>query len=180
MKNFKTIVVFAGSVRKENYTLKTAKIIADEIESNDKYKCNIITLNDYDLPLPGRSAAGNDIERFREKVAEAVAVVMVTPEYNGSVSSVLKIMIENLSYPSEVNKKPVALVGVASGDIGAIKSLEHLRSISAHIGGIVLPKQASIPTVEEYFDENDNCTDPKIEKRIRSVAKYLIDYLEKR
>ncbi len=180
MNKIKYIAVLAGSIRKENYTLKVCNIIRDEIEISGNYKCEILTLNDYNLALPGRTQNTTEVEKFRSKVAGAAGIIMVTPEYNGSVSSVLKIMIENLSYPSEVNGKPVSLVGIASGDIGAIKSLEHLRSICAHIGGIVLPKQASIPTVEDYFDENDNCTDEKIEKRIRSVPRYLINYLENR
>ncbi len=180
MESRKNIAIFVGSIRKENYSLKTAKIITDEIEHNERYKCDILTLKEYDLSLPGESNDESKVKEFRTKVANAAGIVMITPEYNGSVSSVLKIMIENLSYPSEVNGKPVSLVGIASGDIGAIKSLEHLRSICAHIGGIVLPKQASIPTVEDYFDENDNCTDEKIEKRIRSVPRYLINYLENR
>ncbi len=178
MKTKNNIAIFVGSIREKNYTLKAAKIIADEIEKSEKYNPDILNLNEFNLTLPGHTGDKTKLEKFRSKVAGAVGVVMVTPEYNGSLSSVLKVMIENLSYPSEVNGKPVVLAGVASGDIGAVKSLEHLRSICAHIGGIVLPKQASVPNVEDYFDDNDNCTNAKIERRLRSVAKYLIGYLE--
>ncbi len=180
MKDRKNIVIFVGSIRRENYSLKTAKILAGEFNKHDNYECDILILKEYKLPLPGQTLPGSKVKEFRKKVADADGIVMITPEYNGSVSSVLKVMIENLSYPSEVKGKPVSLVGIASGDIGAIKSLEHLRSICAHIGGIVLPKQASIPNVEDYFDENDNCTDPKIEKRLRAVAAYLMNFLETR
>jgi FMN reductase len=74
--------------------------------------------------------------------------------------------------------KPVALLGVAAGSIGAIKALEHLRSVCSHIGGIVLPGPVSVAGVQNVFDEQGRCTDPAIEKRIRRVATNLIDYIE--
>ena len=72
--------------------------------------------------------------------------------------------------------KPVSLIGVASGVLGAVKSLEHLRSVCSHIGGFTLPRVVSIANVEDKFDEQGNCNDQGAEKEIRSVAKNLINY----
>ena len=49
-------------------------------------------------------------------------------------------MIENMGFPSVLAGKPVSLLGVAAGRIGAIKSLESLRGVCSHIGAIVLPR----------------------------------------
>ena len=73
---------------------------------------------------------------------------------------------------------PPALLGVAAGAIGAIKALEHLRSVCSHIGAIVLPGPVSIAAVQSVFDADGNCTDEKIEKRIRSAATNLTDYIK--
>jgi FMN reductase len=86
-------------------------------------------------------------------------------------------VIENLGFPSALAGKPVALLGVASGQIGAIKALEHLRGVCSHVGAIVLPGPISIAGVNKLFDEQGRCLDEKIEKRIRSVATNLIDYI---
>jgi FMN reductase len=66
--------------------------------------------------------------------------------------------------------KPVALLGVAGGTIGAIKSLEHLRSVVSHVGGIVLPLPISVANVQSVFDSQGKCLDPGAEQLIRSVG----------
>ena len=69
--------------------------------------------------------------------------------------------------------KPVALLGVAAGAIGAIKALEHLRSVCSHIGAIVLPGPVSVAGVTRVFDENGKCIDAGTEKRVRGIARRL-------
>ena len=74
-------------------------------------------------------------------------------------------------------KKPIALLGVAAGQIGAIKALEHLRSVCSHVGAIVLPGPVSVAGVQGQFDDDGNCLDPGVEKRIRGLATTLTDYI---
>jgi FMN reductase len=61
--------------------------------------------------------------------------------------------------------------------IGAIKSLEQLRVICAHVGAIVLPQAVSVPLVHQVFDEQGNCREAGTEKRIRGAATSLMDYI---
>jgi|TARA_Y100000310_G_scaffold78519_1_gene75195 FMN reductase len=91
---------------------------------------------------------------------------------------VTKLAIENLGFPSLLSGKPVALLGVAAGAIGAIKSLEQLRGVCSHVGAIVLPGSVSVAGVQNVFDENGHCGDSSTESRIRRVATNLIDYIE--
>ena len=74
-------------------------------------------------------------------------VILATPEYHGSFAAMMKLVIENLGFPSTLAGKPVALLGVAAGRIGAIKSLEQLRSVCSHVGAIVLPGPVSVANV---------------------------------
>jgi len=82
--------------------------------------------------------------------------VSATPEYNGGLSSVMKAVIENLE---QLAGKPVALLGVAAGAIGAIKSLEMLRSIASHAGAVVLPQAVSIAGVQNKFSADGQVLD---------------------
>ena len=61
--------------------------------------------------------------------------------------------------------------------MGAIKSIEALRIVVAHVGGIALPNSTSISHVSDNFDDEGNCTDPKTERRIRRVGKDLMNYI---
>ena len=97
---------------------------------------------------------------------------------SASFSSAIKLAIENLGFPSVLAGKPVSLLGVAAGQIGAIKSLEHLRSVCSHVGAIVLPSLVSVARVQEVFDKEGHCLDGRTEKLIRGVAKSLLDYIE--
>jgi len=112
-------------------------------------------------------------------VGAATGVVLVTPEYHGSFSSVMKLVIENLGFPSVLAGKPVALLGVAAGSIGAIKSLEQLRGVVSHIGAIVLPLPISIANVHRVFDREGRVLEPEVEKLVRQVATNLLGYIEK-
>lgn len=172
------IVTICGSVRPGNYTAKALALVIDELGKQPKVKVNPIDLDAFDLPFPGKPARDSSPERLRQIVRDATGVIIATPEYHGSFSSVIKLAIENLGFPSPLAGKPVALLGVAGGQIGAIKSLEHLRSVCSHIGAIVLPNLVSVPRVKEVFDEQGRCLDGRMEKLIRNLATSLLDYIE--
>ncbi len=172
------IAVIIGSVTENSYTRKSVMIAIDELKKHREISVDVIDPRYLDIPFPGIKAKSNDVEKIQKIVDESTGVILATPEYHGSYSSILKLIIENLGYPSKLAGKPVAILGVASGDIGAVKSIESLRGVCAHIGGIVLPGSASIPEVEKHFNTKDECITKKYEKRIRSVSKNLLSFIE--
>jgi len=152
--------------------------VADELEKDPKISVETINPADLNLPLPGTNPSAEGARILQEKVKNATAVVLATPEYHGSFSSVMKLVIENLGFPSALAGKPVALIGVAAGVIGAIKSLEHLRGVVSHVGGIALPLPISIPHVTEVFDAQGRIVKPEAEAQIRALATQLVHYLD--
>lgn len=171
------IVTVCGSVRDNNSTNKALNLVHDEIRKHNDVELEVIDAANYNLTLPGAKNSGNDYKIIDDLIRQATGVILATPEYHGSYSSVIKLIIDNLGYPSSLSGKPVALLGVAAGQIGAIKALEHLRSVCSHVGSIVLPGPISIPKVHICFDEEGNCLDPKVEKSVRGLALNLIDYI---
>ena len=133
-----------------------------------------------ELTLPFLGQPGNfpDQQLLQSAVKDATGVILATPEYHGGFASVMKLVIENLGFPSLLGGKPVALLGVAAGQIGAIKSLEQLRSVCSHEGAIVLPGPVSVAGVQKLFDGEGRCVDAAVEKRIRGVATSLLDYVQ--
>ena len=175
-----SIAIVKGSVRPNHYTSKAPALVVDELERQPDVDVQVIDPSVLNLALPGMTSEGSREQELQATIRNAGGVILATPEYHGSFSSVMKLVIENLGFPSVLSGKPVALLGVAAGRIGAIKSLEHLRSVVSHIGGIVLPGPVSVASVRGYFDEAGQITDPATDKAIRSVATNLLTYVRSR
>lgn len=173
------IVAISGSVRPGNYTNMALALVADEFKRHPNIRLKVIDPITLNLPLPGTNPGSEATKSLQAEVQNATGVILATPEYHGSFSSVIKLVIENLGFPSVLAGKPVALLGVAAGSIGAIKSLEMLRSVCSHIGAIVLPLSISVANVQKVFDKDGRCLDPSAEKMVRSVATNLVNYVQK-
>ena len=173
------ILVVNGSVRPGNYTAKASALVVDELRKDPAVAVELIDPATLDLPLPGTRPDSASTRWLQEKVSEAGGLVLATPEYHGSFSSVMKIVIENLGFPSVLSGKPVALLGVAAGAIGAIKSLEQLRSVCSHVGAIALPLPVSVANVQKVFDPEGHCRDAAIERLVRGVATNLLNYIRR-
>jgi FMN reductase len=171
------IAVVCGSVRPGNYTRKAVGLVMDELAQRPDVAAELIDPADLDLRPPGVKSGSDGAEKLQAAIDAAAGVILATPEYHGGFSSVTKLVIENLGFPSRLSGKPVGLLGVASGSIGAIKSLEQLRSVASHVGAIVLPGPVSVAGVRGKFDEDGNCLDEAVEKRIRGLADNLVDYV---
>ncbi|MFQ5587861.1 MAG: NADPH-dependent FMN reductase [Nitrospiria bacterium] len=180
MKNGRIhIAAIKGSMRAGSYTAMALDLVVDEIEKHGDVTVERIDPGTMRLPFPGQEMASSDVEKLQETVLSATGVILSTPEYHGGISSIIKLVIENLGFPSALSGKPVALLGVAGGQIGAIKSLESLRSICAHVGAIVLPGAVSVAGVEALFNDDGECLDPQTERRIRGLGRHLVEYIEK-
>src|SRR5713226_3593821 len=171
------IVVINGSVRPGNYTGMASKYVVDELRKHPKVSVEVVDPAVLNLPFPGTDPHSAATKKLQDTVRAATGVILVTPEYHGSFSSVMKLVIENLGFPSVLAGKPVVLVGVAAGSIGAIKSLEHLRGVVSHVGGIVLPLPISIANVQKVFDREGHILEPPVEKVVRSAGTNLLAYI---
>lgn len=172
------IATILGSLRPGNMTAKALALVQDELGKME-LEVDAIDPSKLRLAPPGGPVDDSSVHGLRDAVLRATGVVLATPEYHGSYSSTVKVIIDNLGFPSALAGKPVALLGVAAGAIGAIKALEHLRSVCSHVGAIVLPSPVSIARVDRLFDEKGRCLDPKVEEQIRRLARTLIDYIER-
>jgi NAD(P)H-dependent FMN reductase len=172
------ILVINGSVRPGNYTGKAAALVVDELRKRPDITVEVIDPAVMKLPMPGTDPGSAATRALAAKVAAATGVVLTTPEYHGSYSAAIKLVIENLGFPSVLSGKPVALLGVAAGAIGAIKALEHLRSVCSHVGAIVLPLPISVAHVQNVLGADGRCLDAAVEKLVRGVATNLLGYIE--
>ncbi len=172
------IVALLGSAREGNYTARALRLAVDEAASRG-VTVRVIDPAELDLAVPGKAGNAEQVAALQAAVGEATGVIFATPEYHGSFSSTTKLLIDSLGFPSKLAGKPVALLGVAAGGIGAIKALEHLRSVCSHVGALVLPGPVSVAGVQGHFDDAGRCLDPVVEANVRQVAHNLLDYIER-
>lgn len=170
------IALINGSAQNRNYIAFCINCIIKVLEKNQEVSIIKIDLKHFNLPFPGDKIENDDAPKLRKLLKSADSYIIGTPEYNGSFTAKLKLMFENASYPSEMKDKPISLFGIASGSIGAIKSLEHLRSVCSHIGSFVLPRVVSIANIEDKFDENGKCADINLTKDLHNLAKKHVEF----
>lgn len=170
------IVTICGTSRPGNFTGKALRVVEQELREQE-LKLTSFDTGSMTLNFPGFGTT-EDATRLQEAIGEASGIVLATPEYHGGLSAMTKLVIENLGFPSAWRDKPVALLGVAAGRIGAIKSLEQVRGICAHTGAIVLPSAVSIAAVQKAFDADGNCTDPGVEEALRGLARGLLGFIK--
>ncbi|MBP6217682.1 MAG: NAD(P)H-dependent oxidoreductase [Oligoflexales bacterium] len=172
----KHIFLVCGSVRQDSRTRSAMNLIVDELQKEGA-SVKVFEPKDLQLPFLGSAFPPEVAGELQRDVAKADGLILCTPEYNGSFSAVLMAILENLGYPAAYAGKPVNLIGVAAGSLGATKALEHLRSVCFHNGALVLPSSISISEAHAVFDEEGHCLRPDLDLMIRTSAQSLLNFL---
>jgi NAD(P)H-dependent FMN reductase len=161
------MVAISGTNRPGNLTTQALSALVSRVEMLG-HEVFVLDSQKLELSFPGHGQTPS-AKDLKEQVLAADAVILATPEYHGGFSAFLKLVLENLGFPNALKGKPVALLGVAAGRIGAVKSLEQLRSVVAHTGGVVMPNSLSIAGVKQVFDDAGNPAEA-IEKELGRYA----------
>ena len=102
------------------------------------------------------------VQTFRDQIAAADALLFVTPEYNYSMSGVLKNAIDWASRPPNqpFDGKPVAMMGASGGVLGTARAQYHLRQTCVFLNMFPVNKpEVMIPQAQNKFDADGKLTD---------------------
>ncbi len=186
MSDYKpSILAFAGSTRTNSLNKKLARAAAAGAEAAGA-SATFIDLRDYPLPL-----FDEDLEReeglpenavkLRELFLQHDGLIIASPEYNGSISAVLKNTIDWLSRrqgdeaPQICFKEKVALLLAASpSGLGGLRGLRHLTTLLHGIQVIVLPEQKAIPAAHTLFDDS-GIADEKLKGDVERLSARLVE-----
>lgn len=182
MKKQVTILGFAGSLRKQSYNKALLNAAVELAPKNIKLEVfsleEIPPFNqDLETRLPEK------IRRFKAKIRAADAVLIATPEYNYSVSGVLKNSIDWASRPYGDNAfegKPVAVMSASIGMLGGARAQYHLRQMFVFLGMHPLNRpEVIVPFAGEKIDEKGRVTDEKTREKIRELVESLAAWTRK-
>lgn len=161
--------------------LEGAKAAGAEVDFYD-FHANPLQFYDQDLEKDGKFP--DDFNHFRNKVRWADAVIFSTPEYNGSISSVLKNAIDVGSRSVGEDRavwghKPVGCVGCSMGRFGTLRASDHMRTILNVVGADLVAPPVMIASAHTVIKEG-KVQDEGTEKRLHGLGKGIVDELRDR
>jgi NAD(P)H-dependent FMN reductase len=183
-------MAFAGSTRRESYNQKLIKIAATGAE-NAGAEVTLIDLRDYPLPLyDGDLEAAEGIPdnavKLKQLMFDHQGLMLSCPEYNSSVSAVLKNTIDWISRPLDgeaalagFKGKIVSLMSASPGVLGGLRGLVHVRAILGNMGCLILPDQVAIGRAHEAFSKDGRLLDETQHCRIETLGSILTQILQK-
>ena len=182
------ILAFAGSTRADSFNKKMVRVAADGARSAGA-KVTLVDLRDYAMPLyDGDLEAAEGLpdtaEAFKKLMIASDGFLIGAPEYNSSISAVLKNTIDWVSRPvpdeprlAAFQGKAAALMSAAAGGFGGVRSLAHVRSILANIGVVVLPEQVTLSQAMQAFQPDGSFHDQGMQERVAGLGARLAAFL---
>jgi NAD(P)H-dependent FMN reductase len=175
------IEIVSGSPRINSTTRRVGLNIKNWLSKNTKHQVDIIDIKDWDLP-PVQTvfvSVEKTPEKFRpltERIFNADAFILVTPEYNGSYSPAMKNLLDH--FPKQ-HHKPFGIVTASPGAMGGIRSSQQLLQLVPALFGIASPYLLIVPAVDKKFDVEGNLLDPSFEKNIHNFISEFLWLTEK-
>lgn len=186
MRGRPALLVLSGSTRGGSFNGRLAALAAREFALRDA-EVRLLSLADYPMPLyDGDLEGARGVPEPAIKLAELMlasdGVFIASPEYNQSVTPLLKNTIDWLSrirgdrYRGLWTNRVFAIGAASPGHFAGIRSLMHLRQILENaLGARVLTQQVAIPYADKAFDEKGNLSNDKAVGQLERVVSALVE-----
>ncbi len=158
------IQIITGSVRKEALGASVASWVVEVINKIDNLDVELLDLRTYDLPLSLEQNA--DTVKWNEKLSEADAYVLITPEYNHGYPAALK---NALDHSHAWEGRPVLLIGYSVGPAAGIRAVEQLRPVVSELGMVQLKYALQLPSAQDTLAKDSEIKQQLGESLVRSV-----------
>jgi chromate reductase len=182
------ILVIPGSLRAKSYNVRLAALASKQLTLADA-DVTRISLVDYPLPIydadtAEESGPPHNAFRLKQLMSAHQGIFIVSPEYNASLTPLIKNTIDWISVVRERGEPPLAayqnrvfaLGGASPRRSGASHSLLALRQVLAvGCGALVLAEQVTVPNAERAFDDMDELTDAGAANQLKVVVRKLVD-----
>ncbi len=190
MRGTPRILAFAGSTREASFNKKLVRIAAQGAREAGA-TVTLIDLKDFPLPLfdedlEAASGAPEQARRLKPLMVEHDGFLIAAPEYNSSMTAVLKNAIDWVSRPVPHESplvaftgKVVVLMSASPGALGGLRGLVHVRAMLGNLGALILPDQIAVPRAFEAFHADGTLKDPQRQAEIERLGKTLATFLAK-
>lgn len=184
------ILAFAGSTRIDSFNKKLVKIAAIGATEAGA-DVTMIDLRDFPMPLydgdlEQQEGLPPNARKLKDIMLEHQGFLISSPEYNSSISAVLKNTIDWASRQSEgetslacFKGKVAGIMSTSTGVLGGLRGLVHVRSILGNIGVIVIPDQVAVVKANEAFNSDGTLKDKNQEEQIKMIGASVTKMLSK-
>lgn len=176
------IVALSGSLRADSFNSRLLKEAGKLLPAGSQF-----TLLSTDLPLYSEELEGEHtpevINHFKQTIDNADALLISSPEYNGSFSGVIKNALDWASRPafeSPLKAKPIGLLSASPSPLGGVRAQTALRPTLASTLSEVFPGlEFSLPAAHNAFDENGQLSDETALRRLKRFVESFVAWSER-
>ena len=177
------ILAFAGATRTASFNKKLVRLGAAAAEQVGAH-VTLIDLRDFPIPLyDGDIEAAEGLpakaRELKAMIVASDALLLSCPEYNSSISAVLKNTIDWISRPRPdepvaFKGKVAALLAASPGKLGGVRGLFTVRQVLTVLGMVVLPTQFTLSNAGAAFNEDGTLKEEADRAAVRAVATELV------
>jgi NAD(P)H-dependent FMN reductase len=175
------IIIIPGSTRKDSVNAKLGE--AFRLQLNDLgADADLITLADFAMPIfnqddEAQNGAPSSAKELASLVAGYQGVVLINPEYNGSLTPLLKNTLDWLS--RDVGEKvyqnrTFALAACSPGALGGIRGLSRLRDILVSVVADTITPQLAVGGAGDAFADDGTLTNERAQGMLKTMCETLI------
>jgi chromate reductase len=172
------IQIISGTNRKGSRTLQVAKYI-HELYNKQNVDNELMDLAELPFDQLAIAAYGSALPKVLQdpisRINTSNGLVIVCPEYNGSMPGALKLFIDHWSYPISFESRPVCFVGLGFR-WGGLRPVEHLQGVFGYRNAFIFPERVFIPNISENLKDGQ-ITSPEIhgllEKQSQNFTKFI-------
>lgn len=181
------LLFLSGSTRQQSFNKQLAQLAVNYARQDKEVEPVFVDLNDYPMPLyNGDDEASNGLPDnaiwLKKIFSESHGFFIASPEYNSSISALLKNTLDWISR-SHLNDEPpltafkdkvAAISSVSPGELGGLRGLVSLRMMLGNIGVHVIPAQVAIGSAFQAFDEHQNLSNAAQKDRFETMMQQFL------
>jgi NAD(P)H-dependent FMN reductase len=176
------IEIIAGSPRKNSISIRIANYLQQYLQQHyPSHTFGLIDTRDwnlfeYDAVFNNVEAAPTAIQPLVQRMLQAEAFIIVTPEYNGTYTSNIKMLFDH--FPKQLHKV-FGICTSSTGPLGGARATQSLLLFVAALFGIACPQMLIVPAMDKKFGENNELLDAAFEKNIHQFTSEYMWLVEK-
>ncbi|MCI4668651.1 MAG: NAD(P)H-dependent oxidoreductase [Bacteroidia bacterium] len=171
------VTIILGSIREGRKSDRVAKHLHALLEKAEGVEPYLLDLREH--PLPQYEYRWADVEspdpnlpKVGQLLANSDGMILVSPEYHGSYTGVLKNAIDH--YWKEFGKKVIGVVSTGSGRMGGINASTEMQQLILSLGAYPIPKKLLVPLIQEVYSPEG---EPQNEKMEKDANKFVHEFL---